>query len=74
LAKHLQWTPDGKAILYKGSGFGLWRQRLDRDSPEQVKAFEDSNVFQFSWSFDGKNLAYTRGTSIQDILLLQNNK
>jgi Tol biopolymer transport system component/DNA-binding winged helix-turn-helix (wHTH) protein len=74
LAKRLQWTPDGRTILYKGSGSGMWSQRLDRNSPVEVKGFEDSNIFQFAWSLDGKNLAYTRGTSIQDILLLQSNR
>jgi hypothetical protein len=49
----------------------MWRQRLDHDKPEAVKGFDDTNVFQFSWSFDGKNLAYTRGSSIQEVLLLQ---
>jgi hypothetical protein len=52
----------------------MWLQRLDRDVQEPMKGFEDSQVFQFSWSFDGKNLAYTRGASIQDILLLQTNR
>jgi Tol biopolymer transport system component len=71
LAKHIRWTPDGKAILYKGPGLSMWRQRLDHDKPEALKGFDDTNVFQFSWSFDGKNLAYTRGSSIQEVLLLQ---
>ena len=72
LAKQMRWTPDGKALLYKGSGSGMWRQSVDGGKPEQVAGFGDTNVFEFSWSFDGKNLAYTRGTSIQEILLLQN--
>ena len=74
LAKQLRWTPDGKAILYKASNSGMWQQRLDRDTPEPLKGFEETEVFEFSWSFDGKNLAYTRGNYIQDILLLQGNR
>ncbi len=74
LAKRLQWTPDGKAIIYKASGEGMWRQQLDRDTPEPMPGFEDALVFQFAWSFDGRTLAYTRGTSIQDILFLQSNR
>ena len=74
LAKRLRWTPDGKAIIYKASGEGLWRQRLDRDTPEPMPGFEDTMIFQFAWSFDGKNLVYTRGSDIQDILLLQSNR
>jgi Tol biopolymer transport system component/DNA-binding winged helix-turn-helix (wHTH) protein len=74
LAKRLRWTPDGKAIIYKSSIEGIWRQQLDRDAPELMPGFEDSLVYEFAWSFDGKNLAYTRGTSIQDILVLQSNR
>jgi tricorn protease-like protein len=74
LAKRLQWTHDGKAIVYKASIEGMWRQQLDRDAPEPVPGFEDALIHQFVWSFDGKNLAYTRGSSIQDILLLQSNR
>lgn len=74
LGKRLRWTPDGKAIIYKASIEGMWRQQLDRNSPEPMPGFEDALVYEFAWSFDGKNLAYTRGTNIQDILLLQSNR
>jgi tricorn protease-like protein len=74
LGKRLRWTPDGKAIIYKAAGEGLWRQQVDRDAPERMPSFEDAIVLQIAWSFDGKNLAYTRGTNIQDILLLQSNR
>jgi Tol biopolymer transport system component/DNA-binding winged helix-turn-helix (wHTH) protein len=74
LAKRLQWAPDGKSIMYKSSGPGMWRQSVDGGAPEFIKGFEDSQIFQLAWSFDGKSFAYTRGTSIQDILLLQSTR
>jgi len=72
LAKRMCWTPDGKAILYRNSGEGLWRQRLDANEPDEVKGFEDLEIRQLAWSLDGKTLAYTRTATLQEIVLLQN--
>jgi len=68
------WTPDSKAIMYKNTPHGLWRQRLDTDKPEEIKGFEDVQIRQLAWSFDGKSLAYTHSINIQEIILLQNSK
>jgi Tol biopolymer transport system component/DNA-binding winged helix-turn-helix (wHTH) protein len=72
--RQICWTPDGKAIMYGNPGHGLWRQRLDTDKPEEVKGFEDVQVRQLAWSFDGKSLAYTHSITIQEIILLQSVK
>jgi Tol biopolymer transport system component/DNA-binding winged helix-turn-helix (wHTH) protein len=74
LAKRMRWSPDGKSIIYKDSGAGLWRQRLDTDKPEPVRGFEDLQIYQLAWSLDGKTLAYTRGANMQEIVLLQSAK
>jgi len=74
LAKRLERTPHGKALLYKSATEGMWRRRLDGGAPERVKGFEDALISQLSWSFNGKHLAYTPGRHIQDILLLQTNR
>jgi Tol biopolymer transport system component len=74
LARKIRWTPDSKAIIYKGSGTGMWRQSLDQSKPESIKGFDDVQVYQLSWSFDGKMLAYTRGVNEQEILLLQHSR
>ncbi len=74
VVRTVRWTPDGKAILYKASAQGLWRQRLDHDKPEPVKGFDDVQIYRLAWSLDGKTLAYTRGVNLQEIVLLQNSK
>jgi Tol biopolymer transport system component/DNA-binding winged helix-turn-helix (wHTH) protein len=74
LARRMRWTPDSKAIIYKGSGTGLWRQSLDQSQPESIKGFDDVQVYQLAWSFDGKMLAYTRGVNQQEIVLLQRSR
>jgi len=74
LARKMCWSPDGKALIYKGSVVGLWRQPLDQKTPQLIKGFEDVQTVQLSWSFNGKNLAYSRAANMQEIVLLQNSK
>src|SRR6185295_9654833 len=70
----LRWMPDGKAIIYKNDPEGLWRQKLNEGGPQLVKGFEKSPIRNFVWSFDGKNLAYSTGTTTQEIILIENFK
>jgi WD40 repeat protein len=71
----LHWNPDSKTLVYKdSSSMGLWRQRLDGNEREPVKGLEKVPIYNFALSFDGKNLAYTRGVDMREIVLLQNSK
>jgi hypothetical protein len=74
LAKRMCWTPDGKALIYRDTMQGLWRQRLDEEKPELIKGAEDIQSTQIVWSLNGKGVAYTRVANMQEILLLQNAK
>jgi Tol biopolymer transport system component len=67
----MRWTPDGKAIIYRDGLRGLWRQGLEEEKPHQVRGFEELQVHNLAWSFDGKNLAYAAGPVAQEILLLE---
>jgi DNA-binding winged helix-turn-helix (wHTH) protein/Tol biopolymer transport system component len=69
--QQIRWTPDGRAIFYRGAPEGLWRQQLNQSQPELVKGFEGLAVRQLAWSFDGKNLAYTDGPTTQEIILIE---
>ncbi|HEU5237726.1 MAG TPA: winged helix-turn-helix domain-containing protein [Pyrinomonadaceae bacterium] len=72
LARRMCWTPDGKAILYRDTMEGFWRQRLDEAKPQFVAGSDGTPTTQLTWSFNGKGLAYTRKSDMQQILLLQN--
>ena len=72
LARRMCWTPDGKAILYRDTMEGFWRQRLDQEKPEFVAGSDGTTTGQLTWSFNGEGLAYTRKSDMQQILLLQN--
>jgi Tol biopolymer transport system component len=69
-ATEIEWTPDGKALLYRDGFRGVWRQQLDEQKPELAKGFEDKEVYQLAWSPDGKSLAYSTGARMQEIVLL----
>ena len=69
-ATEVDWTPDGKAVLYRDGFRGVWRQQLDEQKPGLAKGFEDKEVYQLAWSPDGKSLAYSTGARMQEIVLL----
>jgi eukaryotic-like serine/threonine-protein kinase len=69
----LQWSQDGKSILYSSSSnnvTNLWRQPLDGGQPKQVTNFNDLFMTSFAWSRDGKQLACTRGALVRDAILI----
>jgi Tol biopolymer transport system component len=66
----LRWSPDGKAIVYKDIVRRLWRQDLDKDKPEAFKGFDDLRVFHFA--FAGKDLIYSGGIPMREIVILEN--
>jgi Tol biopolymer transport system component len=70
----MRWAPDSKSILYRDGIQGLWRQDLDKESPQQIKGFEEVIVRRFAWSHDGANLAYASGPTTQEIILIENFK
>ena len=63
------------ALLLSRDGIqGLWRQRLNEEQPQLVKGLEDEEIYQFARSFDGKNLAYSTGARMREIIFMENVK
>ena len=74
-----RWTPNGRAIFYNLTHGGvlsgvtnLWIQALDGGPPKQLTNFSSETFFSFDWSRDGKWLAYGRGTTSSDVVLISN--
>ena len=47
---------------------------IDEPKPKLYPGFEDKEVYQFAWSRDGKNLAYSTGLRQQEIVLIENSR
>ena len=70
----IRWTPDGKAVTYRDGADGIWKQPIDGTEPKRLEGLPQERLYSYSWSPDGKLFAFTRGTTIRDIVLLRNFK
>jgi eukaryotic-like serine/threonine-protein kinase len=75
----LEWTKDGRNIIYlvrKDETPTLWAQPVASPgsaaaSPKRVASFpEETRIFAFSISPDGKQIAFSRGQDITDAVLI----
>lgn len=74
-ATRLQWTPDGKGVIYAALRNGLtslFKQSLGSNAPERLIDLNEDNLFDFGYSPDGKYLAAIRGSWQYDIVLITN--
>lgn len=67
----LRWSSGGEAIIYKDLVQGLWRQDLKKEKPDAVFGFDDTRVFHFAHSNDGR-LVYSGGIPAREIVILSN--
>ncbi len=70
----LRWAPDGRSYTYIDDRDGvsnIWRQPLDGSPAQKVTSFNDSYIYTFDWSSDGK-IAAARGSYAFDVVLITN--
>lgn len=70
----LGWTPDSKAVTYAASqadADNIWSIPLDGRAPRQLTNFTSGLIFAFQMSPDGKQIALSRGSQIDDVILLR---
>ena len=73
----VRFTPDGKYIAYPVREKGvdnLWVQPLDGGIGHQFTNFNSLKIYSYQWSSDGKSLAFVRGDSPSDLVLIQDQK
>ncbi len=73
----LHFSRDGKAVIYpvRESGIdNLWLQPLDGSKGSLITDFTSEHIFDFHWSFDGKQLALVRGHTDADVVLIRDQK
>jgi Tol biopolymer transport system component len=66
----VRWSPDGKSIAYRDWTNGIWLQPVSGGEPRRLEGIPEEKLFAFGWSADGKQFAYTRGSTLQDIVLI----
>jgi serine/threonine protein kinase/Tol biopolymer transport system component len=69
---HGKWTPSGRALEYIDlSGYSnIYVQPLDGGPPRRLTNFKSGRIFWFARSRDGKQLALSRGTVTNDVVLI----
>jgi len=73
----VRFARDGKAVVYPTRQNGvdnLWAQPLDGSKGKQVTDFTSENIYDFHWSFDGKQLAMVRGHTDADVVLIRDTR
>jgi len=73
----LRFAHDGKAVVYTTRSNGvdnLWLQPVDGSKGKQITNFTSERIYDFHWSFDGKQLALVRGHTDSDVVLIKDNK
>jgi len=72
VGKAAVWAAGCQGLLYlAGTGGDIWRVGLDKTPPQRVTDLKGERVFQLAVSADGKQLAYARGHSNSDVVLIQ---
>ena len=77
----LGWTPDSRAIVYadaRGNGDisadNIWSFPIDDGPAKHLTNFTSGLIFAFQVSRDGKQIALSRGTQTDDVILLRDSQ
>ncbi|HVI07453.1 MAG TPA: protein kinase [Candidatus Binatia bacterium] len=70
----LRFSPDGKGMVYPARENGvdnLWYQPLDGSKGRQLTDFTAEHIYDFHWSYDGKQMAMVRGHTDSDVVVIK---
>jgi serine/threonine protein kinase/Tol biopolymer transport system component len=77
----LGWTADSKAIIYadaRGDGDSsadnIWSVPINSGASKQLTNFNSGLIFAFQVSRDGKQIALSRGTQTDDVILIRDSQ
>lgn len=70
----LGWTSDNRSIVYadaRDNADNLWTVAINGGPPRQLTKFDTGLIFAFQLSRDGKQIALSRGSQTDDVILLR---
>lgn len=77
----LGWTADSRAVIYAdargdvdNSADNIWSVPIDGGAPKQLTNFNSGLIFAFQVSRDAKQIALSRGTQTDDVILLRDSQ
>jgi eukaryotic-like serine/threonine-protein kinase len=73
----VRFSTDGRAVVYPTRARdvdNLWLQPLDGLPGKQITDFKSEHIYDFHWSFDGKQLAMIRGHTDADVVLIRDSQ
>ena len=73
----MTFSPDGKYLYYPVNEHGvsnMVKQSVDGGDPIPVTNFDDLLIYDYSYDWNNKKLAVTRGRSISDAVLIKDQR
>jgi Tol biopolymer transport system component len=73
----LGWTSDSRSIIYadgRDNADNIWSLPLDSGPAKQLTNFKSGLIFAFEMSRDGKQIALSRGSQMNDVILLRDSQ
>jgi Tol biopolymer transport system component len=70
----LGWTADSRSIVYadaRDNADNIWSVSIAGGPAKQLTKFSEGLIFAFQVSADGKQIAISRGTQTDDVILLR---
>ena len=70
----LGWSGDSRSVVYadeRDSAYNLWSMPIDGGPAKQLTQFKTGLIFAFQLSRDGKQIAISRGTQTDDVILVR---
>jgi Tol biopolymer transport system component len=73
LTDDLMWSPDGKSItlIDQRNPSNIVNQPITGGPWKPLTSFKTERIYNFAWSRDGKQLVYSRGPFVDDVLLIK---
>jgi Tol biopolymer transport system component/DNA-binding winged helix-turn-helix (wHTH) protein len=71
----LRWMPDGSGLTFidnQNGASNISFLPLDGGKPVRLTDFNESEIFWFDWSRDGRQIVLTRGVVLNDAILIKN--